>query len=319
VPSEDSVAPFVVSITPFHEDGRLDEAGLRAHLSRLADAGVGVYLAGGGSGEGFALTPDETRRIFEIGAEEIKGRVPVRAMGHEPHTAAQLHDVLMAAQETGLDAAQVYSLDGGHVFRPGQPELEAYYADVLDGITIPLVLSTHPSVGYFLPMTLIERMCGEHDVVGINVTNPDVTYLVDMLQMLDDNGWLGSRISVHVGGEMQGLTNLSLGGQGIISSMGNLVPRLLARMHASWRAGDVSGTADDFARLLRIYTEFTKLGGSKALKVALGMLVLAGGHPRRPRLPCPEADHPKIRALLDRFDIAEIELDDAARAALPRR
>jgi 4-hydroxy-tetrahydrodipicolinate synthase len=303
-------SPYVVSITPFDAQGRLDEEGLRSHLTRLADAGVGVYLAGGGSGEGFALTLAETRRIFEIGAETIKGRVPVRAMGHEPHTALELHDVLLAAQEAGLDAAQVYSLDGGHVFRPGTAELEAYYADVLDGITIPLVLSTHPAVGYFLPMSLVEGMCAERDVVGINVTNPDVTYLVDLLEMLEGHGWLGTRISVHVGGEMQGLTNLALGGQGIISSMGNLVPRLLARMHSRYRADDVGGAAEDFALLLRIYNEFTKLGGSKALKVALGMLGLAGGYPRRPRLPIPEADHPKISALLDRFGIAELELAD---------
>jgi 4-hydroxy-tetrahydrodipicolinate synthase len=108
---------------------------------------------------------------------------------------------------------------------------------------------------------------------------------------------------------MQGLTNLALGGQGIISSMGNLVPRLLARMHARYAHGDASGSAADFAELLRIYTEFTKLGGSKALKVALTMLGLAGGYPRRPRLPVDESVHPQIRELLDRFRIAELELD----------
>jgi 4-hydroxy-tetrahydrodipicolinate synthase len=305
------VSPFVVSITPFSRGGELDEPGLRRHLGRLAGAGVGVYVAGGGSGEGFALTLPETRRIFEIAAEELKGRTPVRAMGYEPHTAAQLHDILLAAQDVGLDAAQVYSLDGGHVFRPRPDEIEAYYADVLDGISIPLVLSTHPSVGYFLPMSLIERLCTEREVVGINVTNPDLTYLVDLLDVLDGHGWLGTRIGVHVGGEMQGLTNLALGGQGIVSSMGNLVPRLLARMHASYAHGDVSGCAADFAELLRIYNAFTKLGGSKALKVALTMLGLAGGYPRRPRLPVDESVYPQIRELLDRFRIAELELDPA--------
>ena len=60
----------------------------------------------------------------------------------------------------------------------------------------------------------------ERDVIGLNVTNPDVTYLVDVIDMLANRGWLGTRIDVQVGGEMQGLPNLVLGGQGIVSSMG---------------------------------------------------------------------------------------------------
>jgi 4-hydroxy-tetrahydrodipicolinate synthase len=49
---------FVISLTPFTEDGALDDAGLRAHLARLRASGIGVYLAGSGSGEGYTLTRD---------------------------------------------------------------------------------------------------------------------------------------------------------------------------------------------------------------------------------------------------------------------
>jgi len=70
---------FVISLTPFSGDGTLDEHGFRLHLRRLAEAGIGVYLGGSGSGEGYTLTPAEVARILEIGAEELGGRVPVRA------------------------------------------------------------------------------------------------------------------------------------------------------------------------------------------------------------------------------------------------
>ena len=299
--------PFVVSITTFDDQQRLDEGALRAHLRRLADAEVGVYLAGGGSGEGFALELPEIRRIFEIGAEELSGRVPVRAMGFEPHTAKELHEIILAAQEVGLDAAQVYSLDGGHVFRPGPPEMRAYYADVLQGIDLPLVLSTHPAVGYSLPSAIIEELCNEHNVIGLNVTTNDIPYLSEQLAVLRANDWLEKRIAVHVGGEMHGLTNLALGGQGIVSSMGNLVPRLLARMHTSYEAGDYHDAEAAFVKLLDIYVEFTKLGGSRALKMALDRLGLEGGPPRRPRLPVAPEIGPQIDELLTRFDIRATE------------
>jgi 4-hydroxy-tetrahydrodipicolinate synthase len=266
-----------------------------------------VYLAGGGSGEGFALELDEMQRIFEIGAEELSGKVPVRAMGFEPHTAKQLRQILLAAQGAGVDAVQVYSLDGGHVFRPSVEEMSAYYHDVLEGISVPLVLSTHPAVGYALPLTLIEQLCRDHDVIGLNVTTNDIPYLADMVALLRSNDWLQSRISVHVGGEMHGLTNLALGGQGIVSSMGNLVPRLLARMHTAYEAADFETSQSAFAQLIEIYNEFTRLGGSKALKVALNHLGLAGGYPRRPRLPISDEAVRGVEGLLDRLRIRELE------------
>ena len=56
--------------------------GIRRHLRRMAAAGVGVYLGGGGSGEGYVLAPEEARRLLAIGVEELKGKVPVRVDGH---------------------------------------------------------------------------------------------------------------------------------------------------------------------------------------------------------------------------------------------
>ena len=81
---------YTVSVTPFTEDGAFDEAATRGHLRRMAAAGIGVYLGGGGSGEGYVLSADEARRLLQIGVEELKGKVPVRAMGVEPRTSGEM-------------------------------------------------------------------------------------------------------------------------------------------------------------------------------------------------------------------------------------
>jgi putative membrane protein len=58
---------FVISVTTFGDDGVLDEPAFRAHLHRMACAGLGVYVVGSGSGEGYALTaqasPSRTQRV----------------------------------------------------------------------------------------------------------------------------------------------------------------------------------------------------------------------------------------------------------------
>src|SRR4029450_4412163 len=81
---------FVISITPFDADGDIDFGALRAHFARLAESGVGVYVGGGGSGEGHALLPSEVDRLLEIAFEDLVGKVPTRAMGVEPRTARQM-------------------------------------------------------------------------------------------------------------------------------------------------------------------------------------------------------------------------------------
>ena len=81
---------FVISITPFDGDERVDEDALRGHLRKLAASLIGVYLAGSGSGEGYTLNSIEVARILQIGKEELAGKVPFRAMGVEPRTADEM-------------------------------------------------------------------------------------------------------------------------------------------------------------------------------------------------------------------------------------
>jgi len=289
------VAPstFVISITPFTADGALDEEGLRRHLRKLAASGIGVYLGGSGSGEGYTLAPHEVHRILEIGAEELAGNVPVRAMGVEPRTAQEMHALGRLVADTGLDAMQIYSLDQGHGNRPSNAELERYYLDVLDGIEVPSVLSTHQSVGYLLPVDLIASLLDRFpSIIGVNCSTNDVAYLVDVLAAVD------GRVDVHVGGPLHALTCLGLGGQGFLSSDGNLVPNLCVEVIRAWTAGDLAAVEAAFSRLMRLYAATRRLGGIVGTKAALQLLGLPGGYPRRPRLPLPDTRLDEVRRLI---------------------
>jgi 4-hydroxy-tetrahydrodipicolinate synthase len=73
--SKKPLSTYAISITPFDAQQALDETALRGHLRRLADAGIGVYVCGGGSGEAFTLSMAEQRRVLEIAIEELRGKV----------------------------------------------------------------------------------------------------------------------------------------------------------------------------------------------------------------------------------------------------
>jgi 4-hydroxy-tetrahydrodipicolinate synthase len=288
---------FVVSITPFTDDESLDEAALRAHLQRLASSGIGVYLGGSGSGEGYTLAPDEVRRVLEIGVEELGGRVPVRAMGVEPRSAQGMVQLGRFAAAAGVDALQVYSLDVGHGNRPRPDELRRYYSDVLDAVEFPVVLSTHQSVGYALPVELIRSLVDEYDaVVGVNCSHNDLNYLVRLLDAMAGD------VEVHVGGPMHALSCLALGGQGYLSSEGNLAPRLCVAVVDAYGRGDLAAAHTSYARVMRLHAETRRLGGIGATKAALARLGWPGGTVRRPRLPVAGGDVEALAAM-----VAELE------------
>lgn len=62
-------------------DGAIDEDAFHQYLQRFVDAKIGVYLASVGSGESGAMTADELRRVYRIGVDVCKGKIPVNG-GH---------------------------------------------------------------------------------------------------------------------------------------------------------------------------------------------------------------------------------------------
>src|SRR5215468_2899289 len=295
---------FCCSVTPFARDLSFDETAWRAHLRRLADAGLGVYAAGSSPGEGYALAPAEVRRCLEIAVEEAKGRIPVRAMGVEPRTAAQMVAHVRIAAEVGVDAVQIYSLDSGHGGRPAIDTQERYFRTALEAAPIPCIVSSHFFGGYVLEPELMRRLCDDYEhLAGFNVTSPEIPYLVRVLDAV------GGRAEVHVGGPMHALTALALGAQGYLSSEANYVPRTAARVIERHRAGDAAGAAAAYAALLRCMTGMGEMPGMSVryAKAMMGALGHGGVWVREPNLPITEEERARARKRVDALGLFELE------------
>lgn len=293
---------FCVSLTPFDSKDRLDEGALRAHMRRMADAGIGVYLAGGGSGEGYTLARKEFQRVLEIGVEELKGKVPVRAMGLEPRSAKELVEFVRLVEPMGFDAIQIFSLDAGHAYRPADHEIELYFRDVLEHVKMPAVLSTHFSVGYMVPLDVIKRLVDDYDqVIGVDCTAHEIQYLARLIALV------GSKVDVYVGGPMQGLECLALGGRGFVISEPNLAPRMCNAIIKAFQAGNTKRTFEAYGKLLKMYTTLSPYGSIRGIKAALDMLGLPGGTTRRPRTAIDAAGRRAVAAMLDELDIRKEE------------
>lgn len=293
---------FTISITPFTQDGAIDEPALRRHLTKLGDGGVGVYVGGGGSGEGYTLSPAETEHLLTIAVDTLKGKAPIRAMGVEPRTSRQMIDFLDMAKRVGVDAAQVYSLDVGHAHVPTPRELDTYFSEVLSNTDMPCVLSTHQSVGYVIPPQVIIDLFGRHShLVGLNISHQDPAYLRTLVDAL------GDRIDICVGGPHMAPLALALGAQGFLTSEGNLAPKLCRSVIDAAKAGDNTAFLDCWGKLMRLFMALYGNGGIRVTKAVLEHYGLAGGYPRPPRLPSEPDSLAKALEVVEKMGLAEIE------------
>ncbi|MEZ4215457.1 MAG: dihydrodipicolinate synthase family protein [Myxococcota bacterium] len=240
----------VMSITPFDARGALDEAALRAHVRRLADAGIGVFLGSYGTGEGKLLRGDEVRRLYAVGVEASDGRVPVVAAALGLGATDDVVERAREARALGVDAVQIHPpLAGPATIAPRENEIDAYYDAVLAALDFPLVLSNEVlMVGYGLAP---ERMCAlaasHGQVVGINWTDPDPSSLARVVRGLAD---AERAVPVRVGLTAQLPLALVLGAEGLVSFEANVVPALCADVARAFDAGDLAAFRARFARLM---------------------------------------------------------------------
>jgi 4-hydroxy-tetrahydrodipicolinate synthase len=210
-------------------------------------------------------------------------------------------EFLHLAKEGGMDAAQLYSLDVGHGHAPTPGELDAYFSEVISKAPLPIIPSTHQSVGYRIPHELVVEMAQDDHVLAVNCTHQDLTYLSAVID------GVSPKKDVHVGGPMQGLTALSFGGQGFLCSEGNLAPKLAVSVIEHYKAGNIAEMMDAFSKVVRLSGGLYGYGGIRVTKAVLNHYGLPGGYPRKPRLPVTDERLTKSLALVKSMNLPELE------------
>jgi 4-hydroxy-tetrahydrodipicolinate synthase len=257
---------YAMSITPFDATGALDEALFRAHVRFLADAGLGVYVASQGSGEGDLLSFVEKVRCYELAVDEIAGRVPVVAAGIGlAGSTASIAELARAASATGVDAVQILGPRLG-AMRPRPDELAAYFQAVAGAVDCDVHLSNNVVLtGYALPADLIDELLAA-PVTVLNIADPrahEVAALVDRF---------GSSAEIRLGVAAQLASNAV---DGFLSFEANVAPQLVADACAAMQ----------LEPLLALNAALARGGNPRSLKTGLRIIGRDGGALRRPYLP----------------------------------
>ena len=306
------LSQFCRTVTTFSVNGALDEEAFRQQLRRLIDAKIGVYLASGGSGESYAMSLDEIRRVYEIGVEECQGKVPVYANPPEQHTAGGvlLHSRL--AIEAGCEAVNIYPIASWHGMRPTESELRAYYDTILPAFPHPVAIAINPVLGYVPPARLMAEVIDKYQqVVAVNLTfASNETYLVNLKDRV-------SREMPYYVTLLGCLSGFALGASGITSPHANIIPGSFQRFIELAEQGRSEELATLYSGILRFVqlVERWQPGGARWEKMAMKVLKLPGGEGGlRPPYAMPAAD--ELQALADGLlRVGLPEVDTMAQAA----
>jgi len=301
---------YTMCATVFGPDGSFDESAMRLYLRRQIDARLGVYLGSGGNGETHAMSPDELFRLYAVGVEECKGRVPVHANLPEEHTAEQTIAQARIAIAAGVEALHLYTLEGRHGYRPTEPELIGYFDDVLAAIRHPVVIAVNPTMGYIPRPQVVAEICRRHEqIVAVRLSAQRDIYLLNVQDAL------GRAVHCHWQFGSGALDPLAFG-TSLFSAEANIVPQTFRRFIDLAQAGRMAAAGEALGNIRRFNQLVMEWGPcARWIKMAMQILKLPGweGGLRKPYLMPPDDVVEDFADRLLRLGIPEV--DDMARAA----
>ncbi len=276
-----------VAPTPFHDDGTLDEEGMRRVLDCLIDQGADGLCILANFSEQFLLSDAERDRLARLCLEHVDGRVPVIVT--ISHFATQIA-VERARLAKSLGAAVVMMMPPYHgALLKGTPEQTFEQFRAVGEVGIPIMVQDAPLSGVELPVPLLVRMAREIEMVKLfKIECPQAA---NKLRALIAEG--GEAIEGPFDGE-EGITllaDLDGGARGSMTS-GTIVDRIKPVIEL-YLAGDTEAAAEAYARVLPAINHENRQCGWRSCKAAMvegG--VIRSEYCRHPIAPL----HPAIRA-----------------------
>ena len=237
---------FCMLNTALDANQKLDEQGIKTHIDRMAEAGVGIYVGSGGSGEGSSLEIEDLDQLYKIAVKYGKGRIPVYSNPREAHTAKEMYEISNLAVKAGIDVVQLYQLQQFHFNTPNTFEQETYYRYILDRINHPIAISIHNASGYLAPVELVIKLCNDYkQVVLVNMHGPQVPYMLRL------KASVRPEIKYYMG-SANILTTLPIGGNGAQAAEPNYAPKLCQQIIDGFIANDMKKAGEAAALMMKM-------------------------------------------------------------------
>ena len=266
---------YVAMLTPFTEDGAINEEELRRMVEFQITSGVDGLFPISSMGESIHLGREEKIKLMEIVVDQNRGRVRVTP-GAGSSFPAESIILAQKAKALGCDGVVVAP---PYYYPLSQENIEKYYESIADNVDIPIILYNIPLFTQPLSYDVVKRLARRDNVVGMKDSSGS---MVDFLHFMDKIRIIGEDINMMSGREETLFSCLMVGGKGCMTATSGILPEIMIAIYDAWKAGEYEKAKElQFSILLAVRAMFS-LPFPLGFKVAMEMRGFAMGPPKQP-------------------------------------
>lgn len=257
----------VAVVTPFTLDGAVDYPALKRLIRYQLDSGVDFLCILATTGETPCLTLDEKNKITELVKEENKGLVPILKYCGGNNTAAVIEE-MKATDWSGIDG--ILSICP-YYNKPSQEGLYHHFKAIASDSPLPVVMYNVPGrTGVNMKAETTVRLAHDcENIVGIKEAAGSLEQVDEIIKGKPD------RFDIISGDDALTFSMIASGAAGVISVIGNALPREFSRMIRL----EFQGEYEAARRIHHMFTELYSLlfvdgnpAGVKALLNDMGYI-----------------------------------------------
>jgi 4-hydroxy-tetrahydrodipicolinate synthase len=276
-------------VTPFRDEGSIDTDALERLVEFQIAGGTSALVPCGSTGESATLSHAEHTEVVHLVVRMAKGRVPVIA-GTGSNSTTEATALTRAAKEAGADAALLIS---PYYNKPTQEGIYQHYRRIAEAARFPLIVYNIPGrTGSKIEATTIARLAELDDIIGLKEATGSLDEVQQVLSLC------GDRLQVYSGDDSLTLPIMAVGGAGVISVVGNILPKESAAVTAAVLRGDLAEARQLHFRLLPVMKALFLETNPIPVKAALSMMGYCRDVLRLPLVPMTEKPRAQLRAAL---------------------
>ncbi|MFD2147825.1 4-hydroxy-tetrahydrodipicolinate synthase [Mucilaginibacter antarcticus] len=283
----------IAIVTPFQADGQVDYDGLKKLINYLVDGGVEYIVSLGTTGETATLNADEKKKVWAFTAETVDGRVNLVA-GIGGNNTAEVVEQVKSFDIPGYDAILSASPNYN---KPTQEGIYQHYKAIAQAANLPIILYNVPgrtgsNVSAYTTVKLAKEF---KNIVGIKEASGNFDQINQIMRDKPEGFLMIS------GDDPISLPMIALGAVGVISVVGNALPRQTSDVIRKCLNHDFKGAEKGHYSLIDI-TRLCFVEGSPAgVKTALKQLGICGDTVRLPLTPVSEQTAAAIVKEIQKF------------------
>jgi len=263
----------VALVTPFKKDQTLDLVSLEKLLVFTSQHGANYWVVHGTTGEAATTTINEKLVVFDILQANNPQKIPIVYGISGNHTADCL-TTLRHLPPYGITALLVTS---PYYNKPAQEGIYKHYQLLADASPYPILLYNIPArTGSTILPTTVQKLSQHPNIIGIKEASGNLIHCMEIQQTTPDDFLL------IAGDDALIVPIISIGGQGVISALGNVFPKIISQLVHAALSNHYEIARDLQGKLLPILQKISEGGNPVITKQLLALKALCSHHVRLP-------------------------------------